>query len=125
MSGGTITASAFRTYHTALNKQQDFIQALSAARAFTSTASKELGLDIYPYSVFHIFFEQYLNISRDALLLVGLPCLAVFGLSWAFVGSLWGAAVLLAMLVSLLLHLLGAMYWADIQVNAGGCGEGD
>jgi Niemann-Pick C1 protein len=114
-----VKASAFRTYHTPLNHQDDFINALSAARAFAAKASAELGLRIYPYSVFHIFFEQYLNVTRDALLLVGLPCLAVFLLAWAFTGSLWGSGILLLMLASLLVHLGGAMYLADIQVNAG------
>ena len=119
LSTGVVKASAFRTYHTALNHQDDFINALSAARDFSAKASAELGLRIYPYSVFHIFFEQYLNVTRDALLLVGLPCLAVFLLTWAFTGSLWGSGILLLMLTSLLVHLGGAMYLADIQVNAG------
>jgi Niemann-Pick C1 protein len=112
-------SSAFRTYHTALNAQQDFIGALSAARAFTETASQELGLELYPYSVFHIFFEQYLNVRRDALLLVGLPLLAVFLVAWAFTSSLWGSLILLGMLVSLMLQLAGAMRLAGIEVNAG------
>ncbi|CAB80500.1 putative protein [Arabidopsis thaliana] len=42
---GVIQASEFRTYHTPLNTQ----------------------IDIFPYSVFYIFFEQYLNIWTVAL----------------------------------------------------------
>ncbi|KAF8057679.1 NPC1 [Scenedesmus sp. PABB004] len=118
LSGGVITASSFRTYHTPLNKQHDFIAALSAARAFADQASAELGLPIYPYSVFHVFFEQYLNTHRDALLLVGLPLLAVTGAAWAFTSSLWASGILLAMLSSLMAHLGAAMYLAGIEVNA-------
>lgn len=55
----------------------------------------------------------------DAAAMVGLPCLAVFAVACAFTGSLWGSALLLATLVSLLVHLGGAMYLAGIQVNAG------
>jgi hypothetical protein len=76
-------------------------------------------LQVYPYSVFHIFFEQYLNTHRDAALLVGLPLLAVFGAAWLFTGSLWGSSILLAMLVSLMLQLAGSMYLSGIEVNAG------
>jgi glucan phosphoethanolaminetransferase (alkaline phosphatase superfamily) len=76
-------------------------------------------LQVYPYSVFHIFFEQYLNTHRDAALLVGLPLLAVFGAAWLFTGSLWGSTILLAMLVSLMLQLAGSMYLSGIEVNAG------
>ncbi|KIZ01590.1 Niemann-Pick C1 protein Flags: Precursor [Monoraphidium neglectum] len=95
-----------------------FIGALKAARAFAATASRDLGLEVFPYSVFHVFFEQYLTPVRDAAYMVGLPCLAVTGAAWAFTGSLWASAILLLMLASLLLQLGGAMYLAGIQVNA-------
>ncbi|KAH9624776.1 hypothetical protein KSS87_022862 [Heliosperma pusillum] len=39
---GVIRASEFRTYHTPLNKQSDFINSLKAAREFTSRVSKSL-----------------------------------------------------------------------------------
>lgn len=58
-----VAASHFRSYHTALNRQEDFIAALASVRAFVATARSELGLDVYAYSVFHIFFEQYLSIG--------------------------------------------------------------
>jgi len=46
LSQGFITSSAFRTYHTPLNSQPDFINALAAARRFAETASSELGLQV-------------------------------------------------------------------------------
>ena len=119
LSSGVVAASSFRTYHTALNEQRQFIGALKAARAFSASASRDLGLDVFPYSVFHVFFEQYLTPASDAAKMVGLPCLAVFAAAWAFTGSLWASALLLMMLSSLLVQLGGAMYLAGIQVNAG------
>jgi Niemann-Pick C1 protein len=44
---------------------------------------------VYPYSIFHIFFEQYLNTHKDAATLVGLPLLAVFITAWIFTGGWW------------------------------------
>jgi Niemann-Pick C1 protein len=44
---------------------------------------------VYPYSIFHIFFEQYLNTHEDAATLVGLPLLAVFVTAWIFTGMCW------------------------------------
>lgn len=64
LSSGIVAASAFRTYHTPLNSQGAFVGALAAARRFADTASRELGLRVYPYSVFHVFFEQYLTPAR-------------------------------------------------------------
>ncbi|EMS45294.1 Niemann-Pick C1 protein [Triticum urartu] len=39
---GNIQASAFRTYHTPLNKQTDYVNSLRAARDFSSQMSKDL-----------------------------------------------------------------------------------
>ena len=39
----------------------------SALRAFAAAASDELGLDVYPYSVFHVFFEQARNFFSAGL----------------------------------------------------------
>lgn len=115
---GVVKSSSFRTYYTPLNHQSDFINAMKAVKEFTHKAKRELKLDIFTYSIFHIFFEQYLHVDRDAVMLIGTPCLAVFLACWLFTSSLWGSLLLLLHLVSLLLHLLGTMYLADIQLNA-------
>ncbi|KAJ4715848.1 Niemann-Pick C1 protein-like [Melia azedarach] len=61
---GIIQASEFRTYHTPLNKQGDYVNSLQAAREFSTRMSDSLKIEIFPYSVFYIFFEQYLDIWR-------------------------------------------------------------
>jgi hypothetical protein len=120
LSQGVVAASSFRTYHTPLTRQPDFTAALASARAFAASASRDLGLEIFPYSVFHVFFEQYLSPRRQAAAMVAAPALAVVAVAGAFTGSAWAAGVLLLMLASLLLQLGGAMYLAGIEVNAGG-----
>uniref|UniRef100_A0A6N2K2H0 SSD domain-containing protein n=1 Tax=Salix viminalis TaxID=40686 RepID=A0A6N2K2H0_SALVM len=65
---GVIQASSFRTYHTPLNKQIDYVNSMRAAREFSSRASDSLKMEIFPYSVFYMFFEQYLDIWRTALI---------------------------------------------------------
>lgn len=57
-ASGTVAASAFRSNYAVLSRQADFIGALQSARNFVSAASSELGLDLFAYSPFHIFFEQ-------------------------------------------------------------------
>jgi hypothetical protein len=169
-----VAASAFRAYYKALNTQPDFIRALGSVRRLVDKMRRQLGLDIYAYSVFHIYFEQYLTVGvpegasggpcrrpcccvtprafpcrataaaaaapappasrrpqlseggrrrppqvrRDALLLLGLPALAVLLACWLFTASLWGSLLLLAHLASLLLHLAGTMRLAGMQLNA-------
>ncbi|KAG6508389.1 hypothetical protein ZIOFF_033763 [Zingiber officinale] len=91
---GIIQASSFRTYHTPLNKQvmivvkpafwkvdafesykicffsfqKDYVNSMKAARHFSSKMSTTLKMEIFPYSVFYIFFEQYLDIWKTALI---------------------------------------------------------
>jgi len=113
-----VAASHFRTFHSPLGAQRDFIAALAAARDFAAAASAQLGLDVFPYSVFHVYFEQYLGVGREAAALLGGPLAAVAVAAWAFTGSAWAAGLLALTLASLLLDLLGAMWLAGIQVNA-------
>lgn len=42
-----------------------------AVRGLAARLSSALGLRVYPYSLFHIFFEQYLTIGGEALALLG------------------------------------------------------
>ncbi len=86
------------------------------SREFAARASRELGLRVYSYSLFHVFFEQYLAVGWDAACMVGLPLLAVCAVAWALSGSGWSAALLAGVLGSLLVHLGGAMLLAGIQV---------
>ncbi|KXZ53205.1 hypothetical protein GPECTOR_7g1098 [Gonium pectorale] len=109
---------SFRTYYPPLNSQSDFITALRRGREFAASASRELRLNVYAYSLFHVFFEQYLDVGADAARLLGLPLLAVVGAAWALGGSGRGAGLLGATLASLLAHLGAAMWLAGIQVNA-------
>lgn len=99
------------------------------ARAFAARLSRELRLRVYSYSLFHVFFEQYLTAGRDAAGMLGLPLLAVGGVAWGLGGSAWSAGLLLAVLASLLVHLGGAMLVAGIQARSrrgrgGGGGRG-
>jgi Niemann-Pick C1 protein len=74
---GIIKASEFRSYHTPLNKQNDFVDALRAAKDFTKRISQSLGITVFPYSVFYIYFEQYLNIVKTTTVSLALA-LGVF-----------------------------------------------
>ncbi|KAK4390055.1 NPC intracellular cholesterol transporter 1, partial [Sesamum angolense] len=75
---GIIRASAFRTYHTPLNKQIDYVNSMRAARDFSSKMSESLKIDVFPYAVFYMFFEQYLNIWKTALINLAIAIGAVF-----------------------------------------------
>ena len=82
---------------------------MQAVRAFLETATSKLGLRIYAFSVFHVFFEQYLSLGSLAVWLLGgamgLSALALLALT----SSPGAAGLLLAALASTSVDLLGAM----------------
>lgn len=53
-----VDLSHFRTYHTPLKTQDDFIQALAAARRIASDLSRRTGASVFPYSLFYVFFAS-------------------------------------------------------------------
>ncbi|XP_022747647.1 Niemann-Pick C1 protein-like isoform X2 [Durio zibethinus] len=115
---GVIQASSFRTYHTPLNKQIDYVNSLRAARQFTSRVSDSLKMEIFPYSVFYMFFEQYLDIWRTALINLTIAIGAVFIVCLVITCSLWSSAIILLVLAMIVVDLMGVMAILGIQLNA-------
>ncbi|KAK7840310.1 npc intracellular cholesterol transporter 1 [Quercus suber] len=115
---GIIRASEFRTYHTPLNKQGDFVNSLRAAREFSSRISSSLQMNIFPYSVFYIFFEQYLDIWKIALINISIALGAIFIVCLVVTSSIWSSAIILLVLAMIVVDLMGVMAILDIQLNA-------
>ncbi|KAG8377268.1 hypothetical protein BUALT_Bualt08G0010500 [Buddleja alternifolia] len=115
---GIIPASAFRTYHTPLNKQADYVNSMRAARDFSSKMSDSLKIDIFPYAVYYTFFEQYLNIWRTALINLAIAIGAVFFVCLVITCSFWTSAIILLVLAMIVVDLLGVMAILNIQLNA-------
>ncbi|GAB4828432.1 NPC intracellular cholesterol transporter 1 [Ancistrocladus abbreviatus] len=115
---GIIQASEFRTYHTPLNKQTDYVNSLRAAREFTARVSNSLQMEIFPYSVFYMFFEQYLDIWKTALISLAIAIGAVFIVCLVITCSLWSSSIILLVLVMIVVDLMGVMSILDIQLNA-------
>ncbi|KAK2392749.1 NPC intracellular cholesterol transporter [Trifolium repens] len=115
---GIIQASSFRTYHTPLNKQADFVNSMRAAREFSSRVSDSLKIEIFPYSVFYMFFEQYLNIWKTALVNLAIAIGAVFIVCLVITCSLWSSAIILLVMTMIVIDLMGVMAILNIQLNA-------
>lgn len=46
---------------------------LQAVRGLAEAMSAEVGVEVYIFSVFHVFFEQYLTIASTSLHILGAP----------------------------------------------------
>ncbi|XP_022850654.1 Niemann-Pick C1 protein-like [Olea europaea var. sylvestris] len=115
---GIIQASAFRTYHTPLNKQSDFVNSMRAARDFSSKMSDSLKIEVFPYAVFYMFFEQYLSIWKTALINLAIATGAVFIVCLVITCSFWTSAIILLVLIMIVVDIMGVMAILNIQLNA-------
>jgi hypothetical protein len=79
---------------------------MQAVRDFLQDIKESLGLDVYSFSVFHVFFEQYLSIGRDAAVLLVAALVAVTLITLLFTASLWASAMILLVLCMILVRLL-------------------
>ena len=117
----SITATHFRTYHNVLKKQGDFIRAYeSALRISKEMEDRSEGrISVFPYSIFYIFFEQYLFLVDYTLIILGMALLAIFVTTGVFLGSPQLGAILIVTVLSILVNMVGlVMYRWDISLNA-------
>ncbi|TYK02140.1 Niemann-Pick C1 protein-like isoform X2 [Cucumis melo var. makuwa] len=75
-------------------------------------------MDIFPYSVFYIFFEQYLDIWNTALMNIAIALGAIFIVSLVITSSLWCSGMIILVLAMIVIDLLGVMAILKIQLNA-------
>lgn len=116
-SDPVLPATAFMAYHTVLHAQSDFINGLRRAREISDELSDSVGASVFPYSVYYVFFEQYLTIHTDTALTLGLALAAIFVVATVLVGSLPLAVIIMLTVFLILADLGGVMYLWDISLN--------
>ena len=69
------------TYHNILQTSSEFINALKRARELCSNVTAQLGdgHEVFPYSIFYVYYEQYLTIIPNMLENIGLALCKEFG----------------------------------------------
>jgi Niemann-Pick C1 protein len=135
--------SYFMSYHTTAITSEEFYTALKKARVLSAEieeAFKAKGKDlkVFPYSIFYVYYEQYLTIWEDALTSLGLSLAAVFVVTFIVTGSIifgmqcfflftlgfflgldiMSALIVLFMVFLILLDMVGMMWLWNISLNA-------
>lgn len=61
------------TYHTVAKTSSDFIACLKQANALAAnmTAALDSSVQVFPYSIFYVYYEQYLTIVHDTIFNLG------------------------------------------------------
>ncbi|XP_058063255.1 NPC intracellular cholesterol transporter 1 homolog 1b [Anopheles bellator] len=116
--------SYFMSYHTTAVTSRQFYTALEESRRIADRIQAMLdergaSVEIFPYSVFYVFYEQYLTIWPDALLSLGLSLTAVFVVTFLVTGlDLLSALVVIAHVFLIVLNMMGLMWLWNITLNA-------
>ena len=59
------------TLHTSMSNSSSFISNLKWARELGQKLTDYTGVEIFPYSVFYVYYEQYLTTIQDMGLNIG------------------------------------------------------
>ncbi|MBN3321253.1 NPC1 protein, partial [Atractosteus spatula] len=119
-----VGASYFMTYHTILKTSPDFIDAMKKARALADNITQSMGLQdksyrVFPYSIFYVFYEQYLTIAHDTAFNLGVSLAAIFVVTAVLLGfEVWAAALVSLTITMILLNMFGVMWLWGISLNA-------
>ena len=118
LSLSMIPASHFRSSHRPLKSQSDFIDAYASARRIATGVQERMGIDVFPYSKFYIFFDQYTSIVRLAAALLGSALILVWIVTSIFLGSILTGLVVTLTVLMILIDVMGAMVIAGVSLNA-------
>ncbi|XP_054268696.1 NPC intracellular cholesterol transporter 1-like [Macrosteles quadrilineatus] len=125
-----VEATYYMAYHTILKSSSDFYGAIREARKVADNITETINdklvhigsnatAHVFPYSVFYVFFEQYLTMWQDTLYSVGVSLAAVFLVTLVLMGlDLVLSLVVLVTITMIVINLGGLMYFLDITLNA-------
>ncbi|GAA6000492.1 sphingolipid transporter [Rhodotorula paludigena] len=114
---GNIDLSHFRTYHTPLKTQDDFINAFAAARRIAKDLSKRTGAKVFPYSLFYVFFSSYGEIWATTREVLTFALAAVFLVTSLILGSFRTGCVVAFTVFLSLVSVMGAMGVWGVSLN--------
>ncbi|CAG0917213.1 unnamed protein product [Notodromas monacha] len=109
----TIGASYFMTYHSMMKNSEEYYEALRLARFIADNITSMLNEDfpsedgrkyeVFPYSIFYLYYEQYLTMWRDVVQSLAVSVVAVFLASFVFLGfDLHSALIVLVTIVMIM-----------------------
>lgn len=115
--GSELSAFTYMTLSEPCRTQSDFIttyqRALNAAEAISETS----GVQVWTYSIFFAFFDQYLTITVDTYKLVGFALTAIFMIHLIYFMAFWIPFVVIIMICSVCVCVVGLMQPFGIMLN--------
>ncbi|XP_054439425.1 NPC intracellular cholesterol transporter 1 [Pteronotus mesoamericanus] len=119
-----VGATYFMTYHTVLQTSADFIDAMKKARLIADNITKTMSQEgssyrVFPYSIFYVFYEQYLTIIDDTIFNLSVSLGAIFLVTMVLLGcEPWSAVIMCLTIAMILVNMFGVMWLWGISLNA-------
>lgn len=127
--------SAFASYHVTLKDSKDFIESMKEARLIaqniedmlnanlrSQSATSETNsnkLQVFPYCFTYVFYEQYLTIWQQTFRNLSISMATIFVVTYLLLGcDLYISGIVVGTIASIVIDLMGLMYFWDIQLNA-------
>ena len=133
-STSQVDASYFMTYHTILKTSRDYYEALRSARKISANITRTIQasmrlanraeseiekVEVFPYSVFYVFYEQYLTSWRDTLSSLTISIISIFIVTFLLMGfDLYSSIVVVITITMIVVNLGGLMFYWNISLNA-------
>lgn len=130
-----VKSSYFMSYHTTLKSSFDYYEALRMARKISHNITQMIKANlrlsgtrneneiskvkVFPYSVFYVFYEQYLTMWPDTIRSMGFSVLAIFIVTFILMGfDIHSSIVVIITITMIVINLGGLMYFWNISLNA-------
>ena len=108
----TLIIYNFFAFHTVLKTSEDYYEAMRWARRLSDNITMTLNqnisdtehqVNVFPYSVFYVFYEQYLTMVEDTATSLGISLSAVFVVTFVLGGLDIKTATVTVFLILLIL----------------------
>lgn len=121
---GTVETSLIMGYHSLLINSNDFIDAMQQAYSLTNNITNQLqksgyNVEVFPYSIFYVFYEQYLTIWQDTFMNLTISATAIFLVTFILLGfDIISAFIITLTITMITCDMIGMMYLWNIELNA-------
>lgn len=133
-TGYDIGATLFMAYHTVGVSSTDLIEELKHANEISANITQMMkdkartwtddevfinNIEVFPYSVSYVFYEQYLTIWTDTATNLSISLAAIFVVTLLLLGLDFYTAFIVCLTIAMIVvNMFGAMYILDINLNA-------
>lgn len=108
-----------------MKTSEDFYESLRSSREISNILTRKLqnatgtNAVVRSYSFPDVFYEQYLTMWPDTIKSLGISILAIFIVTYLFLGlDFYSALIVAVTILMIIVDLMGMMYWWDISLNA-------